>query len=137
MGEKTLKEMVTVLPDCLCYDNRCIFRDVAENFHAVLLAVDETVTFLGIESMAAPDLASLLFNGLDQQGFHGLLRLLAFLVGGGAKIAIGDKDDFLGAHIVLGVWSEVLSDWVSGSLGMGGKQCAGLEENACLSQFGQ
>jgi hypothetical protein len=26
------------------------------------------------------------------------LRLLAFLVGGGAEIAVGDDDDVLGAH---------------------------------------
>ena len=99
MGEESLQEMVAVLPDSLGNDDRGVLGDVAEDLHAVLLAVDEAVAFHRIEAVTAADRAAFLFNYLDQQGLHGLLRLLAFLVGGGAEIAVGDEDDVLGAHV--------------------------------------
>ena len=76
--------MVAVLPHSLGDNDRCILWKIAKNLHAVLLAVDEAVPFLGIKAVAAANLAALLLDGLDQQGFHCLLGLFAFLVGGGA-----------------------------------------------------
>ena len=90
------------MPDRLGHDDRRILGNIAENLHAVFLAVDEAVTFPGIELMSTANRASFLPDGFDQESLHGPLRLLAFLVGRGSKIAVGNQDDFLGAHGVLG-----------------------------------
>ncbi len=99
VGEQTLQEMVAILPDRLGNDDWRILRDIAEDLHAVLLAVDETVAPLGVESVSAANFAAFFLDGLDQQSLHGLLGFLAFLVGRGAEIAVGDQDDLLGAHV--------------------------------------
>ena len=65
MGEESLQEMVAVLPDCLGNDDRGVLGDVAEDLHAVLLAVDEAVAFLRIEAVTAADRAPFLFHCLD------------------------------------------------------------------------
>ena len=77
-----------------------ILRQVAEDLHPVLLTVDEAVALFGVEAVAAADLAAFFFDCIDQQCFHGQLCFLAFLIGGGTEIAVGDEDDVLGAHVV-------------------------------------
>ncbi len=98
--------MMAVLPDRFGDDERRVGGDVAEDFHAVLLAVDEAVAFVLVERMGALDRAAFLVDGGDEVPFQGFLGGLTFLVGGGAEIAAGDEIDGVGCfgrHMGLGV----------------------------------
>jgi len=96
MGAKAGEDVVAVLPDGLGDDEGRVGGDVAEDFHAVLLAVDETVAFLFVEGVGAPDGKAFAFDGGDEAFFHGVLGGLAGLVGGGAEVAAGDEIDGAG-----------------------------------------
>ena len=50
-----MEEVVAVLPDGLGDDERRIVRDVAEDLHAVFLAVNEPVAFGRVERVRALD----------------------------------------------------------------------------------
>ena len=58
MGGEPGQHVMAVLPDGFDDDQRRIWRDVAEDLHAALLAVDEAVLFDGIVGMAAADFAA-------------------------------------------------------------------------------
>lgn len=89
---------MAVLPDCFGDDEGGILGDGTEDLHAIFLTVDEAVTSLGVELMAASDGATFLFDGRDEQGFHGSLSLFTFLIGGSTKVAVGNENDVLSIH---------------------------------------
>jgi hypothetical protein len=83
---------------------RRVGGNLAEDFHAVLLAIDEAVALGLVEGMRALDFVAFLFDGGGEVLFHFGLRGLAGSVGGDAEVATGDEvDDFLGGHGVVGV----------------------------------
>ena len=51
MRDKTVQDVMAVLPDRFGDDERCVDRDFPEHFHPIFLAVDETVLFFGIEGV--------------------------------------------------------------------------------------
>src|SRR4051812_15457827 len=55
MRVQAMEQVMAVLPDGFHDDERGIERDIAEDLHAALLAVDETVFFGGIVRVAAAD----------------------------------------------------------------------------------
>ena len=60
MRDQAGEDVMAVLPDRLGDDERRVGGNVAEDFHAVLLAVDEAVAFLLVEGMGALDRAAFL-----------------------------------------------------------------------------
>ena len=90
MSVEAVQQVVAVLPHRFYDHERRVPRDVAEDFHAALLGVDEAVVFLRIDFVAANDFASPSRDG----GGDGLLGLElsgpACLVGRNTKIAIRD-----------------------------------------------
>ncbi len=105
MRGQARENVVAVLPYRLGDDERCIDRDIAKNFHAVFLAVDEAVALFLVEAMGALDREAFLADDRNEGFFHGILRGLAGLVGRGAKVAADDEIDgfvFCGRHRGVG-----------------------------------
>jgi len=112
VGGETVQDVVTVLPDGLGDNERRLRRQPAEDFHAVLLAVDEAVPLFGVEGVGpfhGP--AELLQRGTDLL-FHRHLGGLAVAVCGNAKVSVGKEVNGPGslgglggfAHGVRGGW---------------------------------
>jgi hypothetical protein len=85
------QHMVAVLPDRFGDDQRCAWIEVAEDFHAHFLRINETVVFAGIETVGADEFPSFALDGLGQQSFHFGLDWPALLVGGKAEVATGHE----------------------------------------------
>jgi hypothetical protein len=73
MAEEPMQNMVAILPDGLDYNQRGLFRNLAEHFHAVLLAVYESVASFGITGMAAAHFAPFSTDGIRDRLFYALL----------------------------------------------------------------
>ncbi len=86
-----MQYVVAVLPDRLGHDERRFLRDASEYLHSPLLAVDETVAFIGIHGVRTLNAPSLPLDGLGQLSLHGRLGFLAVLIGGEAEIAVGNE----------------------------------------------
>src|ERR1700722_140182 len=93
--------MMAVLPDGFYHDERRIFGNVAEYFHAALLAIDKAVLLLGIEGMAAPDFEARVPNSGHHCVLAFRLRRPALLVRGQPEVAIGYKDNGIGHSHIL------------------------------------
>jgi len=52
MRAETRQHMMAILPDGLYDDQRRVIRDVSEHLHPITLAVDESMTFFGIDRVA-------------------------------------------------------------------------------------
>ena len=99
VGEEAGQEVVAVLPDGFGDDERRVCWNVTEDLHAVFLAIDETVFLGGVHGMGALDFAAERFHGRKDLRLHRGLRGLTFLVGGEAKVTVGDKMD--GFHVKM------------------------------------
>jgi hypothetical protein len=73
--------MMAVLPDRFHHDQGRIRRQRAENFHPALLAIDESVAFLGVAGMSATNVAAFASDGLHDDLFGLRLRGPTSLVG--------------------------------------------------------
>ncbi len=102
------EHVMAVLPDRLGHNERRVCGYIAEDFHAVFLAVDEAVAFRLVEGVSAFDRIAFLVNGGGQVLFEGLLGSLTFLIGGSAEIAAGDEIDGGGfwRHRVFGLYER-------------------------------
>src|SRR5260370_2923624 len=92
--------MMTILPHRFDNNERRRARDIAEDLHAILLAVDEAVLLRGIERMTALLLAARAANGVRDGRFDALLRGPTFLIGGEPQIPVCDENDSIG-HLSL------------------------------------
>ena len=81
MGEQAVQNMMAVLPDRLHHHQRRIRRQLAEDFHAVLLAVDESVLLHRVAGMPAAYVAAFAADGVHHSLFGLRLRRPALLVG--------------------------------------------------------
>src|SRR5450759_1712241 len=80
--------MVTVLPDGFHHHQRRIWRQPAEYFHSVLLAIDESMLLDGVAGMPAAYVAAFAADGIHD-GLFGLgLCRPAPLVGREPKIPV-------------------------------------------------
>ena len=95
--EQSGEHMMAVLPDRLGDDHRCVGRNGPEHFDAVLLTVDEPVTFRRIERVCAADLAAEALHGAGQEFLHGGLGLFTVAICGRTEVAAGDEMD--GFHV--------------------------------------
>ena len=93
MRVKSVEKMMAVLPDRFDDDERRPRRDLAEYFHAVFLAVDETVPLGGIGWMAALDARAQAPDGRHDGFFRAALGRPAFLICGQAQITISNEDN--------------------------------------------
>ena len=93
------ENMVAVLPHRLGDDERRIWIQVAKNAHAVMLAVDESVTIF-VDSVSAFDFEAEFFNRCAEFFLHRLLGWPAKTIGRETGIAAGDEQSFgfAGAH---------------------------------------
>ena len=91
---------MAVLPDAFGDDERCIGIEITENFHTQLLGIDEAMLLFFIERMGADNRPAFGFEGFGQHGFHFRLFGPAFLIGGKAKVAIGQKISVFGFQTV-------------------------------------
>jgi hypothetical protein len=77
-----MEQMVTVLPYGFRDHQRRVLRDLPEDFHTASLAVDESVVFLGVEWVAAPNLKSELPDRAHDSFLGAILRGPALLIRG-------------------------------------------------------
>ena len=83
-----VQNVMAVLPDRLDHDQRRVRRNPAEDLHAVLLAVDESVPLYGVAGVPAAHVTAFAADGIHH-GFFGLrLRRPAPLVGRQAQIPV-------------------------------------------------
>ena len=92
MGEQPGQDVMAVLPDGLDHDQRRIGGNLPEDFHAVPLAVDESVPLFGVDWMAAADFAPKPTNPLGYGFFDGFLGRPAELIGRRTQVAAGDEN---------------------------------------------
>src|SRR5262252_4021405 len=83
---------MAVLPDRFHHHQRRVRRNAAKYLHPMLLAVNESMAFLGVARMPAADVAALPANGVHYGLFCPGLRRPTTLVGRQAQIPIGDQD---------------------------------------------
>ena len=76
--------MIRILPDRLGHDERRVGRNLAEDFDAILLAVDEAVFLSRVVRMPALDPIALLLDHGGERLFKIHLLFFAGLVGGQA-----------------------------------------------------
>ena len=91
MRVEPVQHVMAVLPDGFHHHQRRVRRDLAKHFHAVLLAVDESVLLLGIVGMAAAYFTPFAADGIHDGLFGLRLRGPAFLVGGKTQIPVGES----------------------------------------------
>src|SRR5205823_1669706 len=70
VGIQAVQHVMAVLPYSFYNDQRSVVRDLAKNFHAILLVVDETVLFDGIEGVTAADFAASFANRIHDSSFR-------------------------------------------------------------------
>ena len=95
---------MAVLPDAFGDNQWGIRIELAEDFHAHLLGINEAVLLFLIEGMGANDVPAFGFDGFGEDGFHSGLFRPAFLICGKAKIAIGEQISVFGLktlHILV------------------------------------
>ena len=81
MGEKPGQHVMAVLPDGFDDDQGGIRRNLAEDFDAVALAVDESVPLLRVDRVAAADFVPKLTEPVGYGFFDGFLGRPAELIG--------------------------------------------------------
>ena len=81
MRVQAVQNMMAVLPDRLHHHQGRIRRQPAEDFHSVLLAVDESVLLYGVAGMPAAYVTAFAADGIDHSLFGLCLRRPAPLVG--------------------------------------------------------
>jgi hypothetical protein len=91
MGEQTAEDMMAILPNAFGDNERGIGIELAKDFHAHLLGIDEAMLLFFVERMGAYDLPAFGFEGFGEDSFHFGLFRPAFLVCGKAKVAIGEE----------------------------------------------
>ena len=82
MRIQPVQHVMAVLPDRLDHDQRRVRRNLAEDLHPVLLAVDESVLLHGVAGVPAAHLAAFAADGVHDGLFGLRLRRPALLVGG-------------------------------------------------------
>ena len=101
VGVKAVEQMMAVLPDGFRDDERGGGIELAEDFHAHFLGVNEAVILGRIELVGADAIPALVLEGCNELGFHVGLDGPAFLVGAEAQVAIGHEIGVLGGQIFL------------------------------------
>ena len=89
------EHVVGVLPDCLGNNEGGLGIKVAENFHPLTLAGNESVPGSLVQRMSTHDFKALRPDRLPQDRLHRLLGRPADLVCGQSKIATGDELDLI------------------------------------------
>ena len=101
MRIEPVQQVMAVLPDGFDDDERGVDGNIAKDFHAALLTIDEAVLFDGVIGVAAPDFEPVAANG----GHHGLFDARlggpTLLIGGESQIANGNEDDRFGHFHIL------------------------------------
>jgi len=91
VSEEAGEQMLAILPDGFCDDQRGLRIELAKHREAHFLGIDETVLLLGVVRVGADDPPPFLAESGRERGLHfGLLRP-ALLIGGQAEIAVGDQ----------------------------------------------
>src|SRR5262249_58247814 len=93
-----MQNMMAVLPDGLYHYQRCIWRQGPENFHPVLLAVDEPMSLLRIAVVAPAHVAPFAADGFDDGVFGLGLRRPTLLIAPHAHVPIS-YDDYGLRHV--------------------------------------
>src|SRR5437016_181289 len=88
MRIQAMEQVMAVLPYRFDDHERSIARDLAEHFHAVFLAVDETVLLLRIVWMTAFHLTAFALDSTSDSGLGALLRRPALLICGQSQVAV-------------------------------------------------
>ena len=90
-------------------DERLIGIELAENFQAHLLRIDEAVLLGRVELMRAKDLPAFASQGVREFVLHFRLFRPAFLVGGEPQIAIGYQISVEGfeRRLILHDWKDL------------------------------
>jgi hypothetical protein len=81
MRQQAAEDVLAVLPDRFHHHQGSARRELAEHLQSVFLAIDEAVFFLGVEGVAALDLAAFAPDGRHDRLLDALLRRPAPLVG--------------------------------------------------------
>ncbi|MBV9081842.1 MAG: hypothetical protein JOZ62_04140, partial [Acidobacteriaceae bacterium] len=62
MRNQTVQDMVAVLPHSFDYDERRVFRNIAEDLHSIFLRIDKAVMLDGIEGVGATNCKATIAN---------------------------------------------------------------------------
>src|ERR1017187_8611917 len=73
VARQASKNVIAVLPDSFCNNQRCVWVDMSKNVHAHPLVIDESMPELRIEGMCSAQSKPFGFEGFCQLRFH--LRL--------------------------------------------------------------
>ncbi len=123
---QAVEDVVGVLPHRFDHDEGGLGRHVLEDFHAVVLAIDEAVSGLGVDAVGALDFPAERLDGGGELGLDLLLLRPSLDIGGETKVAVrngvdglrlglGPGDDLrevVGGHVrfLLGMWCAIGGD---------------------------